>query len=54
MVHFFQEKKEILTKLKMKDSEVDSIQLQVVNELRAQLRKETQKLNKVGAIHVFL
>ena len=43
----FQEKNELLSKLRKKEAEVDTLNLQVVNELKAQLRKETQKLNKV-------
>ena len=33
--------------MKKKEAEVDTLNIQVVNELKAQLRKETQKLGRV-------
>ena len=44
---FFQEKKELLTKLKKKDAELDQVNILVINELKAQLKSERHKLEKV-------
>ena len=42
------EKKEILANLKKKELEVDHVNMQVVHELKSQLREETSKLRKVA------
>ena len=42
------EKKEVLSQLKKKEAEVDNLNIQVVNELKMQLKQEKQKLEKVS------
>lgn len=48
----FQEKKVILGKLKKKEAEMEQINLQVVEQLKSQLKLEARKLEKVSQLFV--